>query len=739
MKLKFDAGWLVPLIAIAAALVAYRLEPLPLRALRNAAFDQYQRWDQRVHADSPVKVVDIDEDTLAKVGQWPWPRTRVAELLRRLQDAGAASVTFDVVFSEPDRTSPSAALDTWRPPEALRRSIAELPDHDAVFAKQIAQGRVVLSHVLRDDMPMPRDFSYPFTIRTKGPSALPYLHGYRGSVVALPALQAAAAGHGSFNFSPDSDGIVRKAPVFLRMGSEIVPSMAAEALRVALGAQTYLLKTSPEDGAGVESVGIGNFTIPTTREGEVWLRFTRGWQSRTIPAWKVLAGEVPAAALKDNIVLVGTSAAGLMDLRFSPLGGTIPGVEAHAHMLDQIVADDHLIYPNWAPALEMALIVFGGLLVGFVGLSSTALAATVTVAAILAAAGGGAWYLYTSQGLLLDPATPGLALIVTFAGSSLYHHVMSERRQRFLKRAFARYVSPNRVAHLVENPDELQLGGTRRECSFIFTDLAGFTTVMEKLDPAAAVALLNQYLDRMVHIAFEHEGTLDRIVGDAVALMFSAPLEQPDHRARAVRCAEAMHRFAAEFAAEQKARDIAFGVTRIGVHTGEVTVGNFGGQNFFDYRALGDPVNTAARLEAVNKFFGTLVCVSEATLSGAPGVAARPVGKLVPKGKTEPLKVFQPLFSADVEHCAPLEEYLEAYDMMVKDDPSAVEAFAQLALRFPSDPLLKLHVRRLRNGELGDTIADRRGMVVRVQPVKVDVPLAPETPREGAPAVAARR
>ena len=714
----FDFGWLVPIITIAITLGLYQLDPLPLRALRNATFDQYQRWDSRTYTQSPVVVVDIDDESLTKLGQWPWPRTRVAEMLRRLQDAGAASISFDVVFAEPDRTSPSAMLNTWKPSPQARALIAGLPDHDAVFAKQIAHGRVVLGHILRDDVPPPADFNAPFVVRTKGPSPLPYLHAHRGSVAALPVLQGGAAGHGSFNFSSDSDGIVRKAPLFLRMGDELVPSLAAEALRVSLGAQSYLLTTSPEDGAGVESVRIGPYRIPTTRDGEMWVRFTRGWEARSIPAWKVLSGAAPPDALKDRIVLVGTSAAGLMDLRFSPLGGAIPGVETHAHVLDQIIAEDHLVHPNWAPAVEMALIIVGGLVVGFISLRSRALAATVVVAVIGVAAAWSGWLLYSQLGLLLDAATPAVALVLTFVTSSLYHHILTERRQRWVKQAFARYVSPNLVAHLVDNPGELQLGGIRRECSFIFTDLSGFTTLMEKLDPTQAVSLLNRYLDGMIDIAFENGGTLDRIVGDAVAIMFSAPVEQTDHRQRALRCAEAMHHFAMQFTDEARARGVPFGITRIGVHTGEVTVGNFGGKTIFDYRALGDPVNTAARLETVNKFLGTLVCVSDATLSGTHGIPARPVGKLVLKGKSLPLLVHQPLFSASVDECAPQEEYAAAYALMKEESAAAKQVFRQLADRYPRDPLLKLHVKRFETGQFGETIADRRGMVIRMEPIQ---------------------
>ena len=716
----FDGGWLVPILTVAAAVVCYHFDPLPLQALRNAAFDQYQRWDDRTYKDNPVRVIDIDDESLTRLGQFPWPRNRIAELLRRLQEAGAASIAFDIVFAEPDRTSPAAILKTWKPPAPLRGMIASLPDHDALLAKQVAQGRTVLGHVMSNDLAPPTDFHAPYVIRSRGPSPAPYLHSHRGTVAALPNIQAAAAGHGSFNFDPGADGVVRKAPLFLRLGDEIVPSLAMEALRVGVGSSNYLIITS-EEGAGIESVRVGQYRIPATSEGEIWIRFTRGWQARTIPAWKVLAGEVPDDEIKGRILFVGTSAKALADLRFNPLGGAIPGVEAHAHVLDQILADDHLIYPNWAPALELGVIIVLGLLVGFVAMHASALVAASVVGVIVGAAAGGAWYLYSAHGLLLDPATPALALVITFVVCSLYHHVMSERRQRWVREAFARYVSPNRVQHIVDNPDALELGGTQRECSFVFTDLAGFTTLMEKLgDPTKAVLLLNEYLDNMIEIAFRHGGTLDRIVGDAVAIMFSAPVELPDHPQQAVHCAEEMYHFATKFSEDAHARGVPFGITRIGVHTGEVTVGNFGGKTMFDYRALGDPVNTAARLEQVNKFLGTMVCISEDTMAGTHGVPMRPVGRLVLKGKALTLAVFQPLFSTVPEDTAPLAEYNAAYAQMVAQDPEAEETFARLALRYPRDPLIKLHLKRLLAGETGETVADRRGAPKKVEPAGPD-------------------
>lgn len=293
---------------------------------------------------------------------------------------------------------------------------------------------------------------------------------------------------------------------------------------------------------------------------------------------------------------------------------------------------------------------------------------------------------------------------MTFVLGSLIHHFLSERESRWIKGVFSRYVSPNRVDYLVKHPEAMSLGGKRQECSFVFTDLADFTRLMESIDPAEAVTMLNTYLDQMIAIAFRYEGTLDRIVGDAVVIMFSAPVPQADYKERALNCALEMDAFASVYAKDLREQGIGFGKTRIGIHSGEVIVGNFGGSTMFDYRALGDPVNTASRLESVNKLLGTEICVSEAILAGCPNAAMRPVGRLVLKGKTEAIRVFEPITADREKKHAPLASYLEAYQQMVTAEghDAASRMFATLASLYPGDPLVVLHNNRLKRGDQGD-------------------------------------
>ena len=703
-------AWLLPTLPALCGLLLLIAEPLPLQALRNNLFDQYQRWSPREYQAAPVRIIDIDDASLARLGQWPWPRTRMAEMVDRLNQAGVAAVAFDVLFAEADRTSPQAVSADWPLNARQIREIAALPDHDSVFARHVEGANVVLGFAgQRSKLPHHPAAAAPRTI-DKGARFIfagdppgPWLHAFDSAIRTLPILEQAAQGNGSFSFVSDTDGVVRRVPLLLQIAGKAEPTLVSEALRVAQQTRNIIVK-SAENGAGLSEVRIGQLSIPTNAHGEMWVHYTPPIGDRYLPVWQLFENRIPAEKLDGHIVLVGTSAQGLMDLRLSPLGLTIPGVEAHAQALEQILSGQFMQRPGWGRAIEAVILLGGSLLAGILALRVRALYAAAACLILLATMLGGGWYAFAVQQMLLDSATPALAVALSFILCSLFHHFASEREQRWIKAAFTRYVSPNRVSHLIDHPDDMALGGRRQECSFIFTDLAGFTHLMESIDPADAVALLNDYLDAMIAIAFRHEGTLDRIVGDAVAIMFSAPVPQADHRARALACALDMDAFASRYATEQQATGINFGQTRIGVHSGEVIVGNFGGKTIFDYRALGDTVNTASRLESVNKHLGTRICLSGATLAGCPQALARPVGRLVLKGKTEALAVYEPLTPDLAPSRAASEIYLPAFEAMQRAAPEALALFARLAANYPDDPLVRLHLNRLNKGEAGDLI-----------------------------------
>ena len=704
-KKTFHARQLLLLLPLLACLFALGIDFAPLQKLRLQVFDQYQRWSPRPYEEMPVRIVDIDDASLARLGQWPWPRTRLAELVDRLEKLGVAAIAFDSLFAESDRSSPAEASRQWPLTPALQQGLQGLPDHDQLFAQRLRQKNVAIGFVLEAEDKHPNTANLPQSARfiELGEGASRRLHRFQGAIRALPVLESAAQGYGAINFVADSDGVLRRVPLLFSYRGETVAGLTAEALRVAQETPNIVLRAAG-DQLGLSEIRIGEVNIPTTPQGEFWVHFSPPVNGRYLPAWQVLAGRAPPEALAGHIVLIGSSAQGLMDLRFNPLGRIMPGVEIHAQALEQILAGHFLQRPGWAQAAEALALLLGGLLIAGLTLRLRVLHAASALLLLLAASTLGSWLAFREAGLLLDPAGPSLGILLTFASCSLYRHRLNEHESRWIREAFSRYVSPNRVNYLIEHPEALELGGRRQIVSFVATDLADFTPLLESSDPGQIVSLLNAYLDGMLAIAFRHEGTIDRIVGDAVAVVFSAPVEQADHAERALACALEMNAFARQHADTLRAQGIPFGHTRIGVHTGEVIVGNFGGAAMFDYRALGDAVNTTARLETVNKHLGTHCCISEATLAGCPDAAVRPVARLILKGKQEALATYEPLAAAVHNRYAPLADYLAAYAALREKRDEATARFAILHAAWPEDPLVRLHYGRLQAGESGDLI-----------------------------------
>lgn len=414
------------------------------------------------------------------------------------------------------------------------------------------------------------------------------------------------------------------------------------------------------------------------------------------------ASLLPPDWLADRIVLIGAQLTDTDRHRVpravltGAVEGTIPGVLIHAYALAQMLDGRRLaeLSPFGNAAVILVAVVLG---VGFaLARLPWPLLALNLVAAVAAFAGAGV-VATLAGGPDLPFATPVLGMLVAFAAGIAFVGRQLRREKRFIREAFARYVAPTVVAALEARPERLVLGGERRELTLLFSDVAGFTALSENLDPQALGALLNRYFDGLCAVVMAHQGTIDKLIGDAIVAIFAAPVAQPDHARRAVHCALAMDEFSEAFRREQSAQGVKFGATRIGINTGQATVGNFGGRDRFNYTALGDTVNTASRLEGANKAFGTRICVSASTVAQCPGVIFRPIGEVVVKGRTDAIKVFEP---SDPDLAA----YDAAYRLLDAGDAGAEAAFAGHLARFPDDQLAAFHLARLRAGERGVTI-----------------------------------
>ncbi|MCI4661914.1 MAG: adenylate/guanylate cyclase domain-containing protein [Neomegalonema sp.] len=702
----------VAAVVILAALSYVRfVDPTPLTAMRLQSFDMFQRAEPRSAIGDEVVIVDIDEASIRQLGQWPWSRDRLGQLVERLDQAGAAVIGFDMVFAEPDRLSPDQfALSSDGLPPMMRGLLSGLENTDEAFARSIAKASVVLgmsgdpgsygSGIAVQANPV----SAPTPVLSFGPDPRPTLFGYRMLLTNIDTLEAKAAGKALFNTAPEHDGVVRRVPAVMHANGTLYPSLSVEMLRVASGAEHVSVYTAPGSG-DIEQVRIRDTIVPTDPNGRMWVKFAPSDPSIYRSAADILQGKVDPATFKDKFVLVGTSAIGLRDLRLSPLGQIIPGVEVHAQIINAFRSGDHLLRPWYAVGLEHLMTLVAGIvmLISFPKLQATR--SLPIFAATIFAVWAVAFFSYRELSVLLDPTYPAMAVALIYGVLAYSAYTRTESQRRQIRTAFGQYLSPALVKQLADNPQSLQLGGESREMTFLFCDIAGFTAFVETAEPEDLVALLNEYLDGVCDIIIRHGGTIDKIVGDAVHAMFNAPLDDPEHARNAVCAAREIEVFVADFQKRKRAEGFDFGSTRIGVNTGKVIVGNFGGSRRFDYTAHGDAINTAARLESANKHLGTTICVSETTQQLCADLPFRPIGTLYLKGKDKGVATFAPLAPGESESAA-ARAYAGAYAQL-RLDPTSTRLkalFSELAAQFPADPLIALHHRRLAEGAQGDVI-----------------------------------
>ena len=480
------------------------------------------------------------------IGQWPWPRTTVARLVDQLAAQGAAVVAFDILFAEPDQTSPEQFLEHLPPEEAerLKPLFAGQPSHDAVLADAIGRSPTVLAAALTG-----RPSEVPLQVKAgfavAGDDPLPFLGSFAGSSQNLLILDEKASGIGAINWIPDRDQVVRRISIVFGMGDQFVPALFAEALRVAQGASTYILKASNASGeeafgrqTGLNNIKWGAIETPTDSDGAIWLQFRPSNPSAFVPAWKVLAGENDPNEVAGMIMLVGTSAPGLNDLRATPLDAALPGVEIHAQAIEHVLSGRSLSRPDYAPAIEILLVVLVGAALGAVLPRISAGAAALLGASIMVAIFVGGWLAYNNLHLLLDPSYPALAIGLLVALATLYVYRRVEQQRGQVRLAFSHYVAPAVVDELIAHPERLELGGEVRELTILFCDVRNFTSISEQLTADELTQFINNLLTPLTDIILKRRGTIDKYMGDAIMAFWNAPLDDPAHASNA--CAAAL-------------------------------------------------------------------------------------------------------------------------------------------------------------------------------------------------------
>ena len=638
-----QVGVLIGLAIVAALTILRASDPQLLKQAREVTFDEYQRIAPRTFENLPVKVVDIDEASLLEFGQWPWPRDRLATLVDKLSAMGASAIAFDVLFSEPDRLSPRTVV---RDVAGVDPSVlGKLPDNDEIFAQAIAGKPIVLGFGLSNEGNFRPQVKAGFAFTGESPAGAP--PRIKAATPLRPEFEANASGIGHISLNPDDpSAVVRAVPLFLSDGEQLYPNLALEALRVAQGASTYVLAGATNVPNTITFVKIGDFVVPVTARGELWLYVSPDTTERYISARQVLApGGAPPEiqnAIDGSIVFVGTSAAGLQDIRTTALGQNVPGVSLHAQTVEQILSGRFLSRPDWANGLEiLSIAVMGTLLVILTTFVSPAVALVcgllITVMALVAS-----WLAFFYAGLLFDPLAPIVAGSMTHFAATSFRFLVIDRERREVRRAFGHYLSPSLLYRIEHTQNALRLGGDDRELTVMFVDVRNFTEISERLTPTEVVLFLNTLLDALSRHVIANEGTLDKFIGDSIMAFWNAPVDVANHANKAVHAALAMRETLARlneddafgFGNEQK---VGIGV---GIHTGLACVGNMGAEARFNYSAVGDAVNIAARIESSCKEVSFDILVSDSTAKLLPGYALLGAGALALKGKSTRTRLF---------------------------------------------------------------------------------------------------
>lgn len=672
--LLYEAG--ITLAAILAGLFMYATPLDFLGRLELETVDMRFRWRGEIEPGPEVVLAVIDEKSIAQEGKWIWPRRKIADMVTRLSNAGARVVGFDIGFLEPDTTDRAVAdaldavtsrLEPLREiaPDDAERLAAELESlktgasQDQALADAVAtsQATVILGYFfhtgeVQDAVGGYDEFSgtrYDFVRMAPGMKDFPVLEA-TAPEPNIPLISRAAKYAGHFNIQPDEDGVVRRLPLVIqyRNGGYAPLSLLAAAvfrnspLGISVGTE------------GVRHVTIGDTRIPTDESGDLLINY-RGPENtfpqisvtdilrQPGPEYEGRHHDRPATIdIRNKIVLVGATAIGIYDLRVMPFDEIFPGLEIHANVVDNILRGDFLRQPRWLFLVDLLLLLFAGLFLGLALPRFQILAGTFVTLGLMVAHVGFVHLLFARWGLLLNMSAPFLVILIMYMGITLHRFLVESRQKRFIRDAFSHYLAPSVVRQLIESPEQLVLGGERRHISAFFSDVQGFTGISEHLTPEALVELLNEFLTEMTDILLRYEGTVDKFEGDAIIAFFGAPTTVEHHERIACLACIDMQRRLVELREKWGREGRPQLKMRIGLNSGEAVVGNMGSKNRMDYTMMGDTVNTAARLEGLNKLYGTYTLIGEATAKAVPtDIVVREVDLISVVGRMKSVRVYE--------------------------------------------------------------------------------------------------
>jgi len=622
--------------------------------ISNVVFEQYMKAKPR-EASGQLIFVDIDDVSLTKIGQWPWPRDKITQMITNINKAGAAVIIFDGVLAEPDRTSPENVARLLDDNHPAKQALMGMPQNDNALAEAIEDTGKFVAGFTRGSNQQPPILKKRILVKKDVQQFITankdFDAGYfETSAQFLPVLQNASAGNGSFMASAESDSVIRRTGLIFHNGNQIFPSLVLEGLRLYERDGKEVIKISASDNysnikiAEPLTAHIGRYEIPMSADGKMWVYFRHFSDDENLPAHAFIGNEI-LPDLSGKIVFIASSAEGLMDLRATPLGMQ-PGVRIHMNALEQILQHKYLIRPLTANDLELGAAMAISVIIILLSFFFNPLWLSGIV--VLASGGGFwlSWHLFVTRGALFDPVTPTIIVALVFIVASILSYLKSEYERRQVRDAFGLYISPDFMEELAADPDKLRLGGEIRELSVLFSDIRSFTSISEGLSPEELIQLMNDFLTPMSDLVMQNRGTIDKYMGDAMMAFWNAPLDDARHARNACNAALGMQAALDPInetvakRAQERGKAPSLLKAGIGINTGPCAVGNMGSKQRFAYSALGDAVNLASRLEGQTKNYGVNILIGENTYNAVTDFACLEMDLIQVKGKQEAVRIF---------------------------------------------------------------------------------------------------
>lgn len=607
-------------LLIALLLMLRGADPYAVRVARETTFDVFQQLKPReAPVGLPIRVLDIDEKSLARFGQWPWPRSQMSEVTQRLTELGAAAIAFDLLFSEPDRLSPSL-------------SSSPATSYDMLFAGALEEAPGVLSLAQSTGAPS-SSLPAKFGIAATGDDPLQALPELGGAARPLDILAEAASGLGVASLDRGGAGVARRLPLLWRNGDSVLPTLSLEALRVASAADTLVVLGGSRGDGTVEAVRLGDFVVPTGPTGDLWLYYRPLEDDLFISFDDFMTPDYTdlAPLIEGHIVFIGASASGLLDIRNSTLGEAVPGVSIHVQAIEQMLTGTYLDRADWVGGLEIMLFGLAASVVVIAVVLAGPMVGLLVSAAVAVALVAGSWWAFAGPRLLIDPSFALFGVLVVYAVMAFIRFATADADRRRIRRAFAHYVEPSLLSRIEADASLLRLGGDVRELTVMFSDVRNFSSLAERRSPADLVAMLNRLFAALGSAIIRNHGTIDKFMGDAIMAFWNAPVPVERHALHACRAALAMRYALADLNAGAD-EPISIG---IGIASGPALVGNMGFEQRFDYSCIGDTVNVASRIEGACKEVGFDILVTRHTAAEASEFAFLDAGRIDLKGMTE--------------------------------------------------------------------------------------------------------